>query len=295
MKKIFLFLAVASTTMFVSCSSDDDNNTDPNAAKSIVLASNVATVEVGQSVTFTVTDNNALAVTANSTILANDVAVTNATFTPTTVGTFTIKATHKNTNNVVLESNTLTITVTALASNSVIVAGTSYTTDKSILYYLGTTAASINVFVANAYNEVGTGQAATYPNDTYIYFTSAQVGTTLTLPSVGAYAFGTQEQSSKVIDANLIVNTTEILATEITTNASMNLTAISGTAASQSWTYTYSVLMANNTTVKGEFHGDWAFSNQAAKAQAKTNAKTIQVLTDSQIQENLKRVLAIKK
>lgn len=113
MKKILLFLAVASTTMFVSCS-DDDKKSDGGepAATSIVLAANVATIEVGQSVTLTVTDNNAKVVTSSSTFLANDVEISGATFSPTAAGTFAIKATYKNSKDVVLTSNTVTVTVT---------------------------------------------------------------------------------------------------------------------------------------------------------------------------------------
>ncbi|MDD3003861.1 hypothetical protein [Flavobacterium sp.] len=114
MKKLFLFLAVASTTMFVSCS-DDDSKKDGGepAATSIVLAANVTSVEVGQPVVFTVTDNNAKVVTSTSTILVNNVEITGATFTATEAGTYAIKATHKNSKDVVLESNTVTVTVTA--------------------------------------------------------------------------------------------------------------------------------------------------------------------------------------
>lgn len=117
MKKILLFLAVASTTMFVSCSDDDSKGggkVDPDAATSIVLAANIATIEAGsgESVVLTVTDNNAKVVTSTSTFTANDVEISGSTFTSDVAGTFTIKATHKNTNDVVLTSNTVTITVT---------------------------------------------------------------------------------------------------------------------------------------------------------------------------------------
>lgn len=115
MKKLFLFLAVASTSMFVSCSDDDskgDGGGGSTAATSIVLAANVTAVEVGQPVVFTVTDNNANVVTSTSTILVNNVEITGSTFTPTEAGSFAIKATHKNSKDVVLESNTVTITVT---------------------------------------------------------------------------------------------------------------------------------------------------------------------------------------
>lgn len=301
MKKIFLFLAVASTAVFTSCSSDDnsDNGGGAVAATSIVLASNVTAIEVGQSATFVVTDNLNNVVTGNSTFTANDVALTSPTFTATTAGTFTVKATYKNSKNVVLTSNPVTITVTApaVASNSIVVGGVNYPTNSdSMLYYLGTTSNDINVFVANPYQEVGTGEAATYPNDVYVYFTSAQVDTQfIDLPTAGSYTFGTNANAMKVIDANLIVGDDEILATEVTTNASMNLTAIVGTADTTTWAFTYSVLLANNTTAVGEYHGNWNFANASQGKAAKTSAKLINKVSNAQINANLKALLASKK
>lgn len=165
-----------------------------------------------------------------------------------------------------------------------------------MLYYLGTTSNDINVFVANPYQEVGTGEAATYPNDVYVYFTSAQVDTQfIDLPTAGSYTFGTNANAMKVIDANLIVGDDEILATEVTTNASMNLTAIVGTADTTTWAFTYSVLLANNTTAVGEYHGNWNFANASQGKAAKTSAKLINKVSNAQINANLKALLASKK
>ena len=149
MKKILLFLAVASTTMFVSCS-DDDKKSDGGepAATSIVLAANVATIEVGQSVTLTVTDNDANVVTSSSTFLANDVEISGATFSPTAAGTFAIKATYKNTDDVVLTSNTVTVTVTEPVvvpdpQGKYTYNGTDYTVDNMIFQVNGSSASGV--------------------------------------------------------------------------------------------------------------------------------------------------------
>lgn len=136
MKKIFLFLAIATTTLIVSCS-DDENTTDPNAATLIVLSSNVDAIVLGESVTFTVTDNKAGVVTAAAKIFVNNVAISGATFTPDAAGTFLITATFKNTNNVILESNPLTIAVTAAGENSIFVNGQNYSVENSILIFYG--------------------------------------------------------------------------------------------------------------------------------------------------------------
>lgn len=153
MKKIFLFLAVASASMFVSCSDDDSNGpaVDPNAATSIVLAANVNAIEVGESVILTVTDNNAQVVTSNSAILVNDVAISGSTFTPDVAGTFTVKATYTNTNNVVLTSNSLTITVAEpvnIEPNSIFVNDTNYAVNTSVLVFFGGYAADPDATVA---------------------------------------------------------------------------------------------------------------------------------------------------
>lgn len=306
MKKIFLFLAVASTAVFTSCSSDDNSNggttpTDPDAATSIVLASNVQNITLGESVTFTVTDNKSNLVTTSSKILANNVEISGATFTPDAVGVFTIKATYKNTNDVTLESNPVTVTVTApvVASNSVVVGGVNYPTDSaSMLYYLGTTAANINVFVANPYLEVGTGETAEYPNDVYVYFTSNQVDTEfIDLPTTGDYTFGTNASAMKVIDANLIVGDDEILATGVSTNASMNISEIVATDVASTWAFTYSILLADNTTAVGDYSGAWVFSNEStpsAKA-VKTNANKVNKVSAAQIKANLIKVMSRNK
>lgn len=151
MKKLFLFLAVASTSMFVSCSDDDskgDGGGGSTAATSIVLAANVTAVEVGQPVVFTVTDNNAKVVTSTSTILVNNVEITGSTFTPTEAGSFAIKATHKNSKDVVLESNTVTITVTAVPTTAgkYTYNGTVYTLDNMIFQVDGDSTNGVSIF-----------------------------------------------------------------------------------------------------------------------------------------------------
>ena len=144
MKKILLFLAVASTTMFVSCSDDDSKGggkTDPDAATSIVLAANIATIEAGsgEAVILTVTDNKTNVVTSDATFFANDVEISGSTFTSDVEGTFTLKATYKNSNDVVLTSNTVTVTVTPAvvvpeAQGKYTFNGTDYAIDN--MYYI---------------------------------------------------------------------------------------------------------------------------------------------------------------
>lgn len=138
MKKIFLFLAVASTSMFVSCSDDEDTNNGP-AVTSITLAGSASEVMAGDPVTFTVTDNNGTVVTSNATITANNTAITGGVFSTEEAGTYTIKATYTNSSNVVLESNELTVVVlpTSANPNSILVNGMNYSVNTSVLVFFG--------------------------------------------------------------------------------------------------------------------------------------------------------------
>ena len=156
MKKIFLFLAVASTTMFVSCSDDDSKGggkTDPDAATSIVLAANIATIEAGsgEAVILTVTDNKTNVVTSDATFFANDVEISGSTFTSDVEGTFTLKATYKNSNDVVLTSNTVTVTVTPAvvvpeAQGKYTFNGTDYAIDNMIFQLDGNSTDGASIY-----------------------------------------------------------------------------------------------------------------------------------------------------
>lgn len=111
MKKLFCFLAVASTALFTSCSDDDsgDNNTNPPVEEvtGITLTANSATGVVGDQFTFTVKNNLNANVTSASTIYVNDAAITGSTYTATTVGTYTVHAVNGD-----FTSPDVTITVT---------------------------------------------------------------------------------------------------------------------------------------------------------------------------------------
>jgi hypothetical protein len=284
MKKIFLFLAIASTTMFVSCSDDDSAAA---AATSITLTASSTTVTLGQSVNLTVADNLGADVTATSTFFNGTASIT-AAFTPTAPGTYTLTA-----KNGTLTSAAVVVTVN-VAQNTIFANGTSYVTNKSIMSYLGSTPEGNNVFIANTYNEVG--DPATYPNDVYVLFTASQEAgsTTLTLPSLRSYAFGLPTAANVSVDAQVLVNSAEILAPEVTTDITWTLTAISATATAQSWAYNYGIKLANGSYVYGSYSGDFGFDNQAAKGSKSADMKVVTV-TPAELQANLKAVLAKNK
>ncbi|WP_157485971.1 hypothetical protein [Flavobacterium soli] len=282
---------MASTTMFVSCGSDDSDGGP--AVTGVVLTVSSTSVDLGQSVTLTAKDNNGEDVTADV-VFYDGTTVVTSPYTLTTPGahSLTAKLDTFTSPAVVVNGN--------VAANTVFANGTSNVTDISIMYYLGSTEAGANVFVANPYNQVGTGETATYPNDIYVYFTSAQEAGSefLTLPELGNYAFGLPTSSKVTIDANVFINSQEILETEVTTDANWNLEALTVDETAQSWDFTYGIKLANGSYVYGDFSGDFEFVNQAGRNSARSSAGSkikVVTVTPAELQANLDAVLAKNK
>lgn len=285
MKKVFLFLAIASSSIFVSCS-DDETTPPAPVATAIVLTSDATTIDLGASVTLTVTSDLNEVVTSTSSFFANDIAISGATFTPTTAGTYVLHAT-----NGTLVSNEVTVTVNTVANNSIVLENVAYTTDKSIIYYLGTTAEGLNYFVANPYNEVG--DPATYPNDVYILFTSAQTSTTvLDTPTIGAYNLGNETTVNSIYDLNIFIDDTELLADATgATDAVMNMTAFVATDTAQTWAFNYQITLTDNTVIYGEYHGDWDFADlSGGKSSKSVKTNKVTSVSKAQIKANLKKI-----
>lgn len=121
MKKItnallFLFLTVFS----LSCSKDDNGS----GISSIILASSAETVQLGNSVTFTVKGNNDNDVTTDASYFVNDDPISSNVFTPSAAGEFTVLAKYTSGENI-LTSNILTINVTAIPVTSVVLSSNS--------------------------------------------------------------------------------------------------------------------------------------------------------------------------
>lgn len=312
MKKLFLFLAMASTTMFVSCGSDDSDNTPtppvvpPVEATALTITASATTVEVGLPVTLTVKNNltPAVDVTSSSTFV-----ITPATGATVTAGVFV--ATEDGVYTVVAKNGTLTSAIPVVieatvpvppfeGEGSVTVNGESFTTDFSILYYLGTTEGGVNNFIANSYSVDPTTDPTSYPNDVYVYFTSTQTDPEfIDLPLTGTYAFGDNATTMQVFDANIFIENDEILATGVTTNATWMLSSIVNSAEEATWAYTYEVTLADDSVATGTYTGDWEFANasqQGGRPAAKASAKVTEVknVSKAQLKANLKAVLAKK-
>ena len=295
MKKIFLFLAVASTAVFTSCSSDDNSDGGGAvAATTIVLASNVTAIEVGQSATFTVTDNLNNIVTGSSTLMANDVALTSATFTPTTAGTFEVKATYKNSKNVILTSNPITIVVTAVPTgaeaNSILVNGTNHAINTSVLIFWGgydsvnpenPTTATHGLF-SYVMTDDTTGEVIYDPTTANNYLDAEMI---VPLNAEGQVDFPTPANASYLDFYEVIVNGAEVVATS--QGAGTMTFATLPEAINMPHAFTMSTTYNNGSVLAANFGGNWlGFLDGTAQKPVASKAKksnATKVLSRAQI------------
>ncbi|RZK05101.1 MAG: hypothetical protein EOO46_16125 [Flavobacterium sp.] len=110
MKKISTrFLTFFATFLLIaSCNKTDDTTVEINT---ITLSSSATTVELGNSITFSVIMNTDTDVTSDAVFYVNDAAIEGNTFSPTTDGTFTVVAKYV-INSETLTSNSITINAT---------------------------------------------------------------------------------------------------------------------------------------------------------------------------------------
>ena len=88
MKKILLLVAFISTLILTSCSSD--GGSEPTT---VTINSDFTSRYVNEVITFTATDGGGNNVTADAVFHVNNTAITGNTYTSSTVGSFTVKAT----------------------------------------------------------------------------------------------------------------------------------------------------------------------------------------------------------
>ena len=273
MKKLFLFLAVASTTIFTSCSTDDANN-GPTAT-SIVLTADVTEVIIGETVTFTVTNNLNAVVTSTTNFTANDAAISGAVWTPTTPGTFQVKAMNGQ-----LVSNVITVIVSdlAVANNSFVIDNVNYETPNALFQYLGIAQLPDNSYVIgwayNPYLEVDTAGTFTYPTDLYIYtiYAITPTGTdpatgdptfTITSPTAGTFNYDAAFTTpSTIFDVQFDINSTSYLPTVAAERAlliegvTLNITQLDLDSAVTNLASNYTITLTDGTVVNGEYSGE---------------------------------------
>jgi hypothetical protein len=99
-KNLFKCLVAVIALFTYSCSSDDGGGTPTpgdgggSGITSITVAVSNSSIELGGSVTFTVTANDGSNVTSNSTILVNNSSIQGASYTPPMAGTYAVTATN---------------------------------------------------------------------------------------------------------------------------------------------------------------------------------------------------------
>lgn len=113
-KNILKCLVAVLAIFTYSCSSDSDGDGGENPAPgggsgitSITVTSSATSIELGGSVTFTVTGNDGTDLTSTSTILVNNSSITGTSYTPTATGAFQINAKYEG-----LTSGAITLDVT---------------------------------------------------------------------------------------------------------------------------------------------------------------------------------------
>jgi len=111
-KNILQYLFVVAALFMYSCSSDSDDPADPapgggSGITSITVAASATSVELGGSITFTVTGNDGSNLTSNSSILVNNSAIQGTQFTPTATGSYQITAKYQ-----ALTSSAISVEVT---------------------------------------------------------------------------------------------------------------------------------------------------------------------------------------
>ena len=95
---ILKYLIAVAALFIYSCSSDSDGDGTPPAGgggsgiTSITVTASENSIELGGSVTFTVTANDGSNVTSTSTILVNNSSIQGTSFTPTATGSYQVKA-----------------------------------------------------------------------------------------------------------------------------------------------------------------------------------------------------------
>ena len=127
--KLIHCITIFATIFFFSCSSSDDNPVTPTptpTATAITLTSDKSSFDEGETVSFTVKTDLNEDVTSQATIKVNGTDISGSTYTPSTHGTYTVKATYST-----FTSNEVSLTV-----NEVVVAtitDITITTDRTAL------------------------------------------------------------------------------------------------------------------------------------------------------------------
>lgn len=183
MRKIILPVMLVSLLMVGACKKGSDST----AITTVTISANPATVELGQTVTFTVTTNSGSDVSAQATILVNNAAITGRTFTASAVGVYSVKATYSGKESNIIQVNVTPVggyatSITLTASQNTVITGSSVS-----FTVMGNTGANLTsqakIYVNN--NLItGTAYTPTVDGVYNIYATCLVNNITLTSPTI---------------------------------------------------------------------------------------------------------------
>jgi hypothetical protein len=200
MKKILLLIAVVGMTAFTSCSGDDDS---APAVTAITLTASAAQVDSGVEVDLSVQSNLNTDVTATSTFTANGTAISGATFSSLTAGTYSIVATYNG-----VTSNTVTVTV--LPAIYALHNGVVITPNRNALIYYGSgdvledgVIRSYWTYLTYTGTSINDSQTSAFVSE--VDFLTTVVNNQVVLPNAGANLFY-ELFSLKVNNADVTIN-----------------------------------------------------------------------------------------
>ncbi|MBC8753451.1 Omp28-related outer membrane protein [Kordia sp. YSTF-M3] len=213
-KNIFKCLVAVIAVFTYSCSGSDDGDggTTPGTGggsgiTSITVTASENSIELGGSVTFTVTANDGSNVTTSSTILVNNTSIQGVSFTPTATGSYVVRATNGSLSSANINVEVIPPVITALRIESpdasikvgdtadFVVIGT----DASGNDYTITDDATLSI---NGTQIEGSRYMATVMGDLVATATNGGVtSTAFTLPVTEEVAPGTFQRTVAVMDA----------------------------------------------------------------------------------------------
>ncbi len=258
MKKLVLFLSMACTIAFVSCSDDDSES-----ATSITLSADQTTADVGSTFTFTVEDDLGNDVTSSSTLYVDGESISGSTYTPTEAATYEVTAIY---GSLTSESIEITAGATEAPTDGVLANGETFTVDASIAAYLGPDDDSTyNTWVIAAYNS-STGEEV----DIYLaididddFISEGDFEYTSYLPATyGAFLYyGDYADSGLGVysGGDIEPSTIDLTIEDLTSDASYS----SGT-----WSISFEITSASGDEFSGNFTGDWSYYDASSSRPA---------------------------
>ncbi len=183
MRKFILPVMLASLLMVGACK----KGSDTPGITSVAISASPATVELGQTVTFTVTTNTGSDVSAQATILVNNAAVTGRTFTASAVGVYSVKATYSGKESNIIQVNVTPVggyatSITLTASQNTVITGSPVS--FTVMGNTGANLTSQAKIYVNSSLITGTAYTPTVDGVYNIYATCLVNNITLTSPTI---------------------------------------------------------------------------------------------------------------